>query len=210
MGDDHYYAILGLRPDADRAAIRAAYRRLVRDCHPDLHPYDPQAAARFRQLYQAVSVLSDPAQRAAYDREAGFAAPAESGLTIAHWEAFGYEATADLALTPAEAVAGGVKGLTFSAADGRPYRLQVQVPPGAMPGQRLRVPGAGGPARTGGQRGDLIVQIRVVAPESADPSPDGAPAQDRTFEAAVAALAILLLGLIGVLSFLLYHLAPAG
>lgn len=210
MGDENYYAMLGLHPDADRAAVRAAYRRLARACHPDLHPHDPQAAARFRQLSQAVAVLSDPAQRAAYDRMAGFVAPAESRLTRTHWEAFGYEATADLAVSPAEAAAGTTKVLTFYAADGRPYVLQVPVPPGAIPGQRLRIPGAGGPARTGVLRGDLIVIVRVVAPETANGSPGTTSAQARSVGAATAALTLFVLGLIGLLGYLLYRLAPAG
>jgi DnaJ-class molecular chaperone len=210
MGDEHYYATLGLSPNASRAAIRAAYRRLARACHPDLHPHNPQAAARFRQLHQAATVLSDPAQRAAYDQMAGFAAPAESRLTIAQWETFGYEATTDLALTPAEAAAGVTKELPFSFADGRPYRLQVHVPPGAVSGQRLRVPGAGGPARNGARRGDLIVIVRVVAPQPAEAPTGLAPALHRSVGAAVVALTIILLGLIGLLGLLLHRLAPAG
>jgi DnaJ-class molecular chaperone len=113
-------------------------------------------------------------------------------------------------LTPAEAAAGVTKELPFSFADGRPYRLQVHVLPGAVSGQRLRVPGAGGPARHGTRRGDLIVIVRVVAPQPAEAPTGLAPALHRSVGAAVVALTIILLGLIGLLGLLLHRLAPAG
>ena len=51
---------LGLGGDADRAAIKAAYRRLAKINHPDIRPGDPAAAARF----QAVQAAYDLLQRA--------------------------------------------------------------------------------------------------------------------------------------------------
>ena len=47
------YAVLGLPEDADAAAVRRAYRRLARACHPDANPDDPQAAERFLTLAAA-------------------------------------------------------------------------------------------------------------------------------------------------------------
>lgn len=61
------YAVLGLPEDADAAAVRRAYRRLARDCHPDANPDDPQAAERFLTLAAAYAVLGHPARRAADD-----------------------------------------------------------------------------------------------------------------------------------------------
>ncbi len=61
------YAVLGLSEDADAAAVRRAYRRLARDCHPDANPGDPRAAERFLTLAAAYAVLGHPARRAAYD-----------------------------------------------------------------------------------------------------------------------------------------------
>jgi hypothetical protein len=51
------YATLGLTPGADRAAIRAAYRRLAREYHPDLNR-SPGAASRMRAINEAYSALS--------------------------------------------------------------------------------------------------------------------------------------------------------
>lgn len=62
-----YYELLSVRQDATDEEIRKAYRRLVRNHHPD---YSGQAdAAEFRKIQEAYETLSDPARRAAYDRE---------------------------------------------------------------------------------------------------------------------------------------------
>jgi curved DNA-binding protein CbpA len=61
--NDRYYRSLELRPDASQAEIVAAYRRLAHGAHPDTHPEDPEAPARFREITEAYEVLTDPAQR---------------------------------------------------------------------------------------------------------------------------------------------------
>ncbi len=67
MADDPY-EILGIGRDADKDAIRKAYRRLAKESHPDLHPGDAGAEARFKRIGTANMLLSDPEQRARYDR----------------------------------------------------------------------------------------------------------------------------------------------
>ena len=62
------YEILGLNRDADEAAIKAAYRKLAKRHHPDLHPGDKKAAERFQELNNANDLLSDPERRARFDR----------------------------------------------------------------------------------------------------------------------------------------------
>jgi DnaJ-class molecular chaperone len=61
------YAALGLTKAATAAEIKKAYRKLVRDSHPDLHPDDPKAEARFKAINAAHELLKDPATRARYD-----------------------------------------------------------------------------------------------------------------------------------------------
>jgi DnaJ-class molecular chaperone len=63
---DHY-AVLGVRRDADGAAIKKAFRALASEYHPDVSE-DPDAAARFREVVDAYEVLSNPAERRHYDR----------------------------------------------------------------------------------------------------------------------------------------------
>jgi DnaJ-class molecular chaperone len=62
------YEILGLTRDADEAAIKAAYRKLAKKHHPDLHPGDKKAAERFSELNNANDLLSDPEKRTRFDR----------------------------------------------------------------------------------------------------------------------------------------------
>jgi curved DNA-binding protein CbpA len=66
--DDDLYAFLGVEPHASADDIVRAYRRLALTSHPDARPKDPGASARFRALTHAYVVLSDPVQRADYDR----------------------------------------------------------------------------------------------------------------------------------------------
>ena len=67
MAADHY-EVLGVSPQARSGEIRAAYRRLMREHHPDLRPGDPSAEEMARRLTAAWAVLSRPSRRAAYDR----------------------------------------------------------------------------------------------------------------------------------------------
>jgi DnaJ-class molecular chaperone len=62
------YEILGLNRGADEQAIKSAYRKLAKRHHPDLHPGDSKAAERFQELNAANDLLSDPEQRARFDR----------------------------------------------------------------------------------------------------------------------------------------------
>ena len=62
-----YYAILGVAKDADAAEIKKKFRRLARECHPDVAGDDPRAAARFTQLREAYETLVDPIRRDRYD-----------------------------------------------------------------------------------------------------------------------------------------------
>ena len=73
MSDDHY-AILGVPPDADYTAIRAAYLQQMRAMHPDRRPGDPTAAEAARRLNNAFRVLKDHGTRADYDRARSVAA----------------------------------------------------------------------------------------------------------------------------------------
>jgi molecular chaperone DnaJ len=67
MGTPDYYAALGVARDAEIDAIRSAYRRLALSHHPDRHKEDPDATARFQQIAEAYSVLSDAEKRKKHD-----------------------------------------------------------------------------------------------------------------------------------------------
>lgn len=63
-----YYKILGLDKTATDKDIKSAYRKLARKYHPDLHPNDKEAKAKFQQINEANEVLSDPEKRKKYDQ----------------------------------------------------------------------------------------------------------------------------------------------
>jgi curved DNA-binding protein CbpA len=61
------YAALGVQPSASAAEIASAFRRAMKECHPDLFPGDAAKERRAKLLSQAKSTLLDPTLRARYD-----------------------------------------------------------------------------------------------------------------------------------------------
>ncbi len=68
VGGPNYYALLGVEPGVSQQEIKAAYRRLARQYHPDVNPDNPAAEERFKQINAAYEVLGDPHKRASYDQ----------------------------------------------------------------------------------------------------------------------------------------------
>ncbi|MEX0701328.1 MAG: J domain-containing protein [Planctomycetales bacterium] len=68
MADEDYYQVLGVARDASPEEIRKAYKKIVRENHPDMKPDDKQAAERFKQAQDAYAVLGDPEKRKQYDQ----------------------------------------------------------------------------------------------------------------------------------------------
>lgn len=62
------YGVLGVGPNAPEKEIRAAYRRLAREYHPDVNPGNEGAEERFKEINAAYEVLSNAESRAKYDR----------------------------------------------------------------------------------------------------------------------------------------------
>ncbi len=68
MSKRDYYEILGVTKTASEAELKSAFRKLAMGCHPDRHPGDTAAEAKFKELNEAYQVLSDGQKRGAYDR----------------------------------------------------------------------------------------------------------------------------------------------
>ncbi len=62
------YETLGVGRNATQEEIKRAFRRKAMECHPDRNPDNPHAEERFKELQEAYQVLSDPHERAYYDR----------------------------------------------------------------------------------------------------------------------------------------------
>jgi hypothetical protein len=61
------YQVLGVRPGAPDEEIKAAFRSLAKQLHPDLHPGDTDAERQFQDVARAYETLGDPPSRVAYD-----------------------------------------------------------------------------------------------------------------------------------------------
>jgi DnaJ-class molecular chaperone len=68
MARRDYYDVLGVSRSASEKDIRAAYRKLARQYHPDLNPNNKEAEAKFKEIGQAYEVVGDAEKRKLYDR----------------------------------------------------------------------------------------------------------------------------------------------
>ncbi len=63
-----YYKILGVDKNIPQKDVRKAFLKRAKQFHPDLHPDDPKAKAKFQALNEAYAVISDPEKRKKYDQ----------------------------------------------------------------------------------------------------------------------------------------------
>ncbi|WP_136707652.1 DnaJ C-terminal domain-containing protein [Agromyces sp. H66] len=93
--DKDFYQVLGVSKDASDADIKKAYRKLARKYHPDQNPGDTAAEAKFKEISEAHSVLSDAEERKEYDAiramgsGARFTAPGGAGGAGGFEDVFG-------------------------------------------------------------------------------------------------------------------------
>lgn len=81
-----YYQILGLPQTATAAQIRAAFKRLAMQYHPDRNPNNPMAEEIFKQVNQAYHILSNPLKKARYDsRFYTYETQSSTQAAEAHW-----------------------------------------------------------------------------------------------------------------------------
>ena len=93
--DKDFYQVLGVSKDVSDAELKKTYRKLARKFHPDSNPGDAAAEAKFKEISEAHSVLSDPEQRKEYDAiramgsGARFTAPGGAGGAGGFEDVFG-------------------------------------------------------------------------------------------------------------------------
>ena len=63
-----YYKILGVDKSIPQKDVKKAYLKRAKQFHPDLHPDDPKAKAKFQALTEEYDVIGDPEKRAKYDK----------------------------------------------------------------------------------------------------------------------------------------------
>src|SRR5580698_9269022 len=86
MSKRDYYDVLGLKKGAATTEVKASFRKLAMELHPDKNPGDHTAEVKFKEINEAYDVLKDEQKRAAYDRfgHAAFehgAAPGAGGFS---------------------------------------------------------------------------------------------------------------------------------
>jgi curved DNA-binding protein len=151
--ESNHYATLGLDRHCTPAQIRAAYRALARQHHPDLNPDLPAAVTRTQRLNSAHEILSNPECRRAYDRELDAAKKPATGPRAAQIQRNIFE---DVNLPPEDFLRGTTREVRIN----DPANLngaeiyELVVPPDTAPGMRFRLP-RGEPFAGG------FVQLRV-------------------------------------------------
>jgi curved DNA-binding protein len=80
-----YYDILGIEPEADKKAIKTAYRRLARKYHPDVSK-EHDAETRFKEVSEAYEVLSDDEKRSEYEQLRKYGRKGESFTPPPVWK----------------------------------------------------------------------------------------------------------------------------
>src|SRR3954463_2170587 len=68
MAKRDYYEVLGVAKGSSEAEMKAAYRKLAMQWHPDRNPGDKDCEHRFKEINEAYDILKDEQKRAAYDR----------------------------------------------------------------------------------------------------------------------------------------------
>ena len=87
MSKRDYYEVLGVSKGAGEQDLKSAYKRLARQFHPDLNQGNAEAEEKFKEVAEAYAVLSNPEQRARYDRH-GHAGVSSAGAP--NWGASGF------------------------------------------------------------------------------------------------------------------------
>jgi molecular chaperone DnaJ len=85
-----YYELLGVSRDATQQDIKKAFRKLARECHPDVNQTDDGAEAKFKEINEAYQVLSDPEKRQVYDRYGHRGFDQSQGNSGGGFEDFGF------------------------------------------------------------------------------------------------------------------------
>lgn len=188
--DDHYKT-LGVSETAGQDEIKAAYRKLAKEHHPDLNRDNPRSEAMFKRVNEAHDVLGDPQKRADYDRQRRFGGDprAQGGSPFGGFsfnfgggsdpfddiinqffnQGFGRQAPParnkdfqfTINVTLEEAFVGKTMPVGFDA-NGTSRNVSVTIPAGVQHGTRLRFQGHGDRSVNGLPPGDLYVIVSIA------------------------------------------------
>ena len=186
--DKDFYKVLGVSKDVSEAELKKTYRKLSRKYHPDTNPGDAKAEAKFKEISEAYSVLSDSKERAEYDQmramgpgprsnpgaggqnySGGFPGGANMGggfedvfANLFGGGGFnrGPQRGADLSMSSTLDFIDGVKGTQLKVRIGS-GETTIKIPAGVQDGQKIKIAGKGQASPNGGPAGDLIISVTV-------------------------------------------------
>jgi DnaJ-class molecular chaperone len=177
-----YYETLGVQRGASETEVKRAFRSLARELHPDVNAHDPQAEEKFKAAAEAYEVLSDPEQRATYDRfgheglRSGGFPPGGAGFSTVEdlfqavfGGAFGFEVRRgpmrgqDLMHAVEISAVQAMLGTSVKIPSHEGER-EIELPPGIQHGAQFALRGHGLPGSNGGPPGDLRVVVHVIVP----------------------------------------------
>ena len=184
-----FYKILGVTKEVSDAELKKVYRKLARQFHPDSNPDNAKSEARFKEISEAYSVLSDKDQRAEYDQMRamgsgprftggqGFPGGAQgfpgggAGFEDVFSNLFGGgggfggfggpQRGQELTHRATIDFIDSIKGTTLKLNFARGGAVQVKIPAGIQDGQKVKIREKGAPSPNGGESGDLLVSVHV-------------------------------------------------
>ncbi len=168
MSTQSLYDILGVKKSASAQEIKKAFRLLARDKHPDKIRNDRGADDVFKKISNAYSTLSNPQNRARYDRgdidengssvqKSNNQAKTRPATNMGNIRIAGSDVFYILRIDFIDAVNGGIKNIGMTT--GR--KIRVTIPPGTRHKQTLRLKGQGAPGSGGGADGAALVEILI-------------------------------------------------
>jgi molecular chaperone DnaJ len=184
--DKDFYKVMGVSKDVSEAELKKKYRKLAREFHPDLHPGDSKAEARFKEINEAHDILSDKAKRAEYDQVramgsgprftggAGGQGAGFNGGGAGFEDVFanlfggggfgggfgGPQRGGDLSTKTTLAFIDSIHGTSIKLnINGKD--VTVNIPAGVSDGQKIKLRGKGQASPNGGPAGDLIIDVNV-------------------------------------------------
>jgi molecular chaperone DnaJ len=187
--DKDFYKVLGVSKDVSEAELKKTYRKLSRKYHPDTNPGDAKAEAKFKEVSEAYSVLSDSKERAEYDQmramgpgprfnpgagggqgfPGGFnGANMGGGFEDVFANLFGGgggfnrgpQRGSDLSMSSTLDFIDGVKGTQLKVRLGS-GETTIKIPAGVQDGQKIKIAGKGQASPNGGPAGDLIISVTI-------------------------------------------------
>lgn len=172
--------------------IKLAYREQAKKYHPDMHVGDNSSEEKFKEINEAYKILSDPKSRKRYDRNwfiyterkkrlqnkdrevkksfkekiidilFGMTTPKAQTTKKSKEPINGENIETEVEVNILEAFNGTSKKLRLLAVDGKTKTFNLNIPAGIQDGDKIRFIGQGKPGKNNGDRGDLLVKVKIT------------------------------------------------